>query len=89
MRVIERGKGLWSDHAADNADRLGLDWNDVVSIADATEGVRREKDDAAVDGYKYAFVGRDCQRRRTYMAGKVVLYAEERLWRVITIHEAD
>ena len=51
--------------------------------------MKRERDSTAADGYKYAMVGRDTGDSRIYMAGKVVIYDDERYWRVITIHEAS
>lgn len=88
-RVIGQGDGFWSEHAAADADRLQLTWDDVVSVADTAESVKRERDSTAVDGYRYAVVGRDTGDSRIYMAGKVVIYDDERYWRVITIHEAS
>jgi len=89
LGVIEREPGFWSNHSADNADRLDLDWTDVLSIVSSPEFIKKERDSFAMDGYKYAMIGPDTRGRRLYTAGKVVEYASENFWRVITIHEAD
>ena len=88
MRVIDAEDGIWSDHAIEEADRLGLSWPDVVGVARTPESIKKERDEEAVDGYKYAVIGRDRGCHRLYMAGKVVCFEEAEYWKVITFHEA-
>ncbi|MBI4871879.1 MAG: hypothetical protein HY814_09975 [Candidatus Riflebacteria bacterium] len=61
IRVIESREVEWSDHAAESADRLGLDWSDVVELARTGEGWKREADEKgkAADGWKDSVSGRD------------------------------
>ena len=89
VAVIEAYEGEWSDHALDGADRLELHWEDVVSVAQSSEDWKRTRDTRGVGSYVDAMVGRDTYGRRIYMAGKVRTRADEALWYVITIHEAN
>lgn len=88
MRAIDAEDGIWSDHALDEADRLGLSWPDVVEVARTPESIKKERDAEAADGYKYALIGRGRGGRRLYMAGKVVCLEEVEYWKVVTFHEA-
>ncbi len=90
VQVIGSHEVEWSDHAATNADRLGLDWDDVLEIARTGAGWKREEDDKkkAVDGWKDSVTGRDTHGRKIYMCGKRMAAEKEVYWRVITLHEA-
>lgn len=88
LEVLAKSEGLWTDHAADSRDRLSLDWEDIVSVARTASSCKKERDEKREGAYKYAVVGRDTRGRQLYMAGKLVRYDGEQLWRVITIHEA-
>jgi SH3-like domain-containing protein len=89
VAVIESCEGEWSDHALDGAEQLGLHWEDVVSVAQTSEGWKRTRDPRGAGSYVDAALGRDTRGRRIYMAGKVRTRAAEALWYVITIHEAE
>lgn len=81
--------GAWSAHAADDADRLDLEWEDVVEVASTAEDWKREKDETgeAIDGWKDTLKGRDRSGRRMYLTGKLVYYRGVRSWYVIAFHE--
>lgn len=87
--TIARREGLVSDHAFPDVDRLGLVWDDILQVVTSAESWRRERDPRQPRTYKYVVIGRDAHGRRLYMVGKVVQCEGERLWKVITIHEAD
>src|SRR5258708_2031148 len=89
INIIESGEGIWTGHALDSADELGLTWDDVIEVQRTSGNIKKERDREAVNGFKYAMVGRDRAGRMIYMAGKVVTFESTRYWKVISIHESD
>lgn len=89
LAAITNAEGLWTDHAADGRDALNLTWTDVISVARTAGACKKKRDEKREGTYKYSVIGRDTRGRVLYMTGKLVEYEDERIWRVITIHEAD
>lgn len=90
LTVMARGDGLWTEHAADGRDRLDLTWADILAVARSAPRYKRTRDSRQPrGGYVFAAVGRDTCGRKLYMAGKLVTYGNTRLFRVLTVHEAN
>lgn len=94
VEIIEREEGFWSDEAEAHRLRLRLTWDDVIAVAQTSETWKRSRDKRAGSDqkprkvYVDAVIGRDTCGRRLYMAGKIIRYDDETIWKVITIHEA-
>ena len=89
LALIRQREGRYTTHAKNEAVRRCLDWPDVESVAASVSWWQSNRDEVVSGGYKYEMIGRDTYGRKRYSAGKEIEYYGERIWLVITIHEAD
>ena len=88
IKLISLREGAWSEHAAEDRDRLGLVWRDVEEVARTAFNCKRKRDVRIRGGLTYSGVGRSVGGSSLYMAGKKLSVEGEDCWYVITIHES-
>jgi len=88
LAIIESERGEWSNHALDDAERLGLHGQDVVAVARSSCSWKRSRDRRRSRTYVDAIIGHDTHGRAICMAARETSYAGRPLWYVIAIHEA-